>query len=160
MRKTWLALTLVCLAAPLFAQGPSAVGTWKLNLKKSTFGKMPAPKSETLTITQDDDKGIKWHTKRVGADGKVISESFAGAYDGKAQPVKGSDQLATAAFSKAADGIHIAWKMKDGTTMNSVSTMDGNTLTDKSPDVTWVWERAAASASGAKPAEKKPAAKK
>jgi hypothetical protein len=59
-------------ASPAFAAGTHPViGTWQLNLAKSTDeGTLPPPKSETF-IFAGSDKGTSLATKIVGADGKV-----------------------------------------------------------------------------------------
>ncbi len=162
-------VVLVCVAACALAQQPSAVGTWKLNLSKSDFGKQPAPKSATIVITDDKDNSLKWTYKYVAADGKVTNDSFAGAFDGKPYPVKGDPMFATGAFTRKGSDISIAWKMKDGSTETETSTMSGDTMTNKtsgkSGATTQVWERVkTASAMAAKAGQKKspvtPAAKK
>lgn len=74
------------MAALAFAASPSlatethpAIGTWQLNVAKSTDeSKAPAPKSMVFIFTSSD-KGTALTTKTVGADGKA-SES-------KGQPV-------------------------------------------------------------------------
>lgn len=58
------------------------VGTWKLNLAKSSWSKIPAPKEDTLVVPQDDAKGLKWTASGVSADGESFSYSFEGAADG------------------------------------------------------------------------------
>jgi len=49
-----LALTAVVIAAD------NNVGTWKLNLAKSTYSPGPAPKSQTLTIEAWGEDGVKY----------------------------------------------------------------------------------------------------
>jgi hypothetical protein len=44
---------------PAFGQGVDPiVGTWKLNLEKSTYVGLPAPKSETATWTREGDNFV------------------------------------------------------------------------------------------------------
>src|SRR4051812_22120070 len=104
----------LCLAAAAFAADDSAVGTWKLNVQKSQFGKMPAPKSATLKIFVDTPQMLKWSYTMVGADGKAVTESYAGAPDGKQHPVTGSPQTKSGAFTRKGDAVEVAWVMKDG----------------------------------------------
>ena len=66
----------------------SLVGTWKLNLAKSAWGKIPAPKEDTLVVTQDDEMGLKWTASGVSANGEQFSYSFEGAPDGKDYSMK------------------------------------------------------------------------
>ena len=75
-----------------FAQGPNPlIGTWKVNLAKSTFSPGPPPKSPaTRTYTQNGD-GLKVVISGgVNADGSAIFESWAAHFDDKDYPVVGS----------------------------------------------------------------------
>jgi hypothetical protein len=83
-----LALSAVA-TGPLMAQGNTFVGTWKLNLAKSKFGSMPAPKSATREVVAEG-AGARYTSTGVAADGTAISYGFATNYDGKDQPVTGS----------------------------------------------------------------------
>ncbi|HSY59836.1 MAG TPA: hypothetical protein VK795_09760 [Terriglobales bacterium] len=83
-----LALSAVA-AGPLMAQGNSFVGTWKLNLAKSKFGSMPAPKSLNREVVAQG-AGATYTSSGVAADGSAVNYSFTTNYDGKDQPVTGS----------------------------------------------------------------------
>jgi hypothetical protein len=91
-RTTILVCNIVLLAALIvIAQSQhSAVGTWKLNVQKSDFGSVPAPKSMTIVVTEDSKNKVAWKANGVGPDGKKINESYSGSVDGNANPVKGS----------------------------------------------------------------------
>jgi hypothetical protein len=65
------------------------VGTWELNLAKSNFAGMPAPKSETRTI-EARGKGEKISFKGVAADGSPIAFSITTNLDGKPVPFVGT----------------------------------------------------------------------
>lgn len=112
------------------AQGP-AVGTWKLNLQKSDFGKMPPPKSVTVTVTEDTPTSLKWRAAIVDDKDKRITESFVGAPDGKDYPVKGSENAETIAYTNENGVIKATGKTKDGTTIQQTITMadDHNSMT-------------------------------
>ena len=111
------------------------VGTWKLNVAKSDFGKTPAshiPKSETLVIiagNSDDDR--KFTLQGVGADGKPYQMSFDGAADDKPHPTTGDPDGGSFAFLKSG-----GWEVRDKsgnvveTGTSSVSD-DGKTFTNK-----------------------------
>jgi hypothetical protein len=77
----------------------SLVGTWKLNLAKSAWDKIPAPKEDTLVVIQDDVTGLKWTASGVSADGD--SFSFEGAADGKDYPMKSPNNEAVIGFTRA-----------------------------------------------------------
>jgi len=81
-----LALAGVAMAA---GAADAVVGTWTLNIAKSTFDPGPAPKSQTRTYTVDSD-GTTLSVSGVGADGSAVSQQATFKYDGKAYPMTGS----------------------------------------------------------------------
>src|ERR1700727_1163757 len=89
--KTMLAGIMVAVAGVAIAAGAAAsvVGTWNLNVAKSTFDPGSAPKSETRTYTEDKD-GTSLTVSGVAADGSAISQQSTFKYDGKAYPISGS----------------------------------------------------------------------
>ena len=76
-------------AGPLRAQNNPFLGTWKLNLSKSKFDGMPAPKSLTRTVAAEG-AGATYTFTGEDADGKAIEYSFTSNYDGKDSAVTGS----------------------------------------------------------------------
>ena len=58
------------------------VGTWKLDVAKSTYKPGPAPKSTTIVVTSEG-KGIKVAVDTVNADGSPSKWGFASLRDGK-----------------------------------------------------------------------------
>jgi hypothetical protein len=85
---TVAALSLVA-SGLLLAQTNSALGTWKLNVAKSTFVNVQAPKSETRTIVAQGN-GAKYTFEGIAADGSKIAWSFTTNYDGKDSPISGA----------------------------------------------------------------------
>ena len=73
---------------PIQAADNNMVGTWKLNLAKSTYSPGPAPKSQTAKI-EAVTGGIHEVADRVGADGKSVHYEFTAMFDGKDYPVSG-----------------------------------------------------------------------
>ncbi len=72
------------------AQAPDPlVGTWHLDVAKSTYKPGPAPKSATVVITAAG-KGLKIAIDAVGGDGKPMKWSYANDRDGKDTPVTGN----------------------------------------------------------------------
>src|SRR5438105_2343489 len=114
MRKAMAVLMVMalvmCLSVVVVAADESAVGTWKLNVKKSDFGKMPAPKSATLKVVEDNDKSLKWSYTEVLADGKTQTMSWAGAADGKPRTITpaGTDYKSAAFTRKGPGELEIA----------------------------------------------------
>jgi hypothetical protein len=75
--------------APAFAQNNPAIGTWKLNVEKSTYSPGPAPKSLTRTLEAKGDN-VKYSFEGVSAEGTSIAYSFTVAFDGKESAITGS----------------------------------------------------------------------
>lgn len=135
MSRTLVLGTLLAVAVPsaaVSAQGKDPVlGTWKLNVAKSTYSAGNAPKSGTRVYTAAP-KGYKLVSTGVGADGKPTHSEFTAAYDGKNYAITGSP-LADSIWVKRIDANTIeaqqskAGKMVQHTTR--VISSDGKTLT-------------------------------
>lgn len=65
------------------------LGTWKLNLAKSNFAGMPAPKNETRTV-EAQGNGEKITYDGIGADGSPITFTITTNLDGKPCPLVGT----------------------------------------------------------------------
>lgn len=89
LRKAAVGLALAALATLAQAKDLPEVGTWKLNVEKSRYSPGPAPKSLTVKIVPLD-KGIKFNSTGVAADGKAIATEYTTNFDGKDYPLKGS----------------------------------------------------------------------
>jgi hypothetical protein len=75
-------------ASPLHAKNdknakPNGSGTYKLNLKKSDFGKMPKPKEVILKIADTPDETLKYSVTGTDDKGQPINVEYDGAVDGK-----------------------------------------------------------------------------
>jgi hypothetical protein len=89
------------------------LGTWKLNVAKSTF--TPAPGLKELTVTiEKAGAGIKVTAKGTAGDGSPINTSYTATYDGKDAPVTGS-----------ADYDAVSLKMIDANTRHTVRKKGG-----------------------------------
>jgi hypothetical protein len=75
----------------LFAQSNPAVGTWKLNLSKSSTSTAPPARSETRTVDAQGD-GLKVSYDGINADGLSFAYSYRANFDGKDSPISGSGQ--------------------------------------------------------------------
>jgi hypothetical protein len=107
------------------------VGTWKLNLAKSTFSPGPAPKSQTRTYAESA-QGMTVTTKTTAADGKESTTTLTFKEDGKPYPISGSPDADMVSLTRVdAFTVH-ATQMKAGKTVGTaVRTVskDGKTLT-------------------------------
>src|SRR5580700_3591090 len=66
------------------------VGTWTLNIAKTTFEPGPAPTRQKISFEAVDD-GLKVSTTIYAADGREIVTYYTARYDGKMYPVTGLD---------------------------------------------------------------------
>jgi hypothetical protein len=107
--KTILVGAVLAVASLAMARGAAdaIVGTWNLNIAKSTFDPGPALKSQTRTYTVDKD-GTTLSVSGVAADGSAISQLATFKYDGKAYQMTG-----------AADFDALVPKRVNGTTVKS-----------------------------------------
>ena len=71
-----------------------AVGTWELNVAKSTFSPGPAPKSESRTFVAVG-KDLKVTSAGVGADGKPTAGEWTLVADGRDVPITGNPNADT-----------------------------------------------------------------
>ena len=120
-----LAFTIVASAAD------SNVGTWKLNLAKSTYSPGPAPKSATLTI-EGHYGGIKYTSHGENAQGATVHVEFAGKYDGMDNPVTGSADFNSISLKRIDAHMIESTNKKDGKVMatnTAVVSKDGKTRT-------------------------------
>jgi hypothetical protein len=117
----------------LFAQTDASIGTWRLNLVKSSYNPGPAPKSNTVTIEPSGD-GVKVTAKGVDGEGKPTGVSYTTAYDGKDIPVSltGSEDY-DAISVKRLDARKVEGFRKKGgrvvQTYSRVVSKDGDTMT-------------------------------
>lgn len=122
MRRIFVFVTAIALS--LIASGASPaqnnpfVGKWTLNLAKSKFTGIQAPKSETRTIVAQGDGEIITY-EGIASDGRAISYSITTHLDGKDVPYSGTQPF-------GADTV--AAKRVDANTVTSVSKKAGQTL--------------------------------
>jgi hypothetical protein len=100
------------------------VGTWTLNLAKSTFPAGTAPQSQTRVYTQSAD-GTSLSVTGVAADGTAMSQKSTFKYDGKEYPFSGSPDWDAIALKKVNNST-VSGTMKlggkpVGTTVRSIS---------------------------------------
>jgi hypothetical protein len=107
------------------------VGTWRLDVAKSTYKPGPAPKSMTAVI-DGVGKGIKVAVNAVMADGTAMKWGYTSARDGKDVPVAGNPSYDTANVTQTSPTEGTIVYKKAGkvvvTTETSVA-KDGKTMT-------------------------------
>jgi hypothetical protein len=124
----------VGVAGVVFAESPDpVVGTWNLNLSKSTFKPGPALKSQTRVYTESPD-GTSLTTTSTDASGKESTVMLTFKYDGKSHPATGSaDYDAVVVTRVNALTVH-SQQFKAGKPVGKAERLlskDGKTLTFK-----------------------------
>ena len=107
------------------------VGTWKLNLSKSTYSPGPAPKSGISKFEPWED-GMKATIDMVDGRGNKIHSEAAVKFDGKDYPIKGSPIADAVSVKRVTERqADIVWKKggKVGMMGKSVISADGRTTT-------------------------------
>ena len=118
-------------AAPAPEANPH-VGTWTLNVSKSSYSPGPAPKSQTLKIEAWGDDGLTYAADGVGGDDKPTHSEFQAKFDGKDYEFKGNPDGDTLAYKKIdANTLEAKLKLKGKETLtaNVVVSADGKTRT-------------------------------
>jgi hypothetical protein len=107
------------------------VGTWKLNVSKSTYAPGPAPKNAINKFEPWED-GIKATIDAVDGQGNKIHAEVAAKFDGKDYSVKGSPVADALSLKRVNERqIDVVWKKggKVAMTGKSVISADGKTTT-------------------------------
>jgi hypothetical protein len=110
--------TVVAIFASTHAQAQSVdvyaaiLGTWELNVAKSTYSPGPAPKSQRRTYEKAG-QGVKYAATTVQANGNSASETWTGAYDGKDYPFTGGADFDTQAIT-VVDALKAEFTLKKG----------------------------------------------
>src|SRR6202790_4109052 len=130
--KTLFVGAILAIASTAFAADP-AIGTWKLNVAKSTFSPGPAPKSQTRTYAETP-QGITLTIKTTAADGKESTATLTFKDDGKPYPVTGNPDFDMVAVTRVdANTVH-STQTKGGAPVGTgerTVSKDGKTLTFK-----------------------------
>jgi hypothetical protein len=107
------------------------IGTWKLNVDKSTYSPGPGPQRQTMTIEASGD-GEKATTEGITAAGTATMTQYTAQYDGKDYPMTGSQNVDTVAL-KRTDARTLERTDKKGDkvvgTLTRVVSEDGKTMT-------------------------------
>jgi hypothetical protein len=124
------AMSALALSVAIGAQTDPMVGTWKLDVAKSTYKPGPPPKSATVVIDAAG-KGLKVAVDAVTADGPM-KWGYTSARDGKDAPVTGNPAYDTANVTQTSPNEGTIVYKKGGKTVATLKTSvskDGKTLT-------------------------------
>src|SRR5580704_312039 len=114
--KTLLVGAIIAIGTGTALAADAVVGTWKLNLAKSTFSPGPAPKSQTRTYVESP-QGMMVTVKTTAADGKESTTTLTLKDDGKPYPMSGNPDVDA-----------VSAKRVDALTLNSTQTKAGVTV--------------------------------
>jgi hypothetical protein len=131
--KSLFAGTILIACAGVAFATDAAVGTWNLNLAKSTFSPGPAPKSQTR-IYAETAQGIALTVKTTMADGKESTTTLSFKDDGKSYPVSGNPDFDMVSVTRVdALTVHSTQTKAGAAVGTGVRTVskDGKTLTFK-----------------------------
>jgi hypothetical protein len=129
--KTLLVGAILAIGTGSVLAADAVVGTWKLNLAKSTFSPGPAPKSQTRSYVESA-QGMTVTVKTTAADGKDSMTTLTYKEDGKPYPESGSPDLDMVSVTRTdALTVHSTQTKAGATVGNAVRTVskDGKTLT-------------------------------
>jgi hypothetical protein len=124
--------TLMAASAASAQTTEPVLGTWKLDVAKSTYKPGPAPKSSTVTV-EPAGKGLKVAVDAVNADGSPLKWGFTTMRDGKEEaPVTGHPMfdVVTSTRTSPTAGTNVYKKGgKVVMTTNLAISPDGKTMT-------------------------------
>jgi hypothetical protein len=130
VKSVFIGIALVGVSAAANAQTEPVMGTWKLDVAKSTYKPGPAPKSTTIVV-EPAGKGIKVAIDAVQGDGSPLKWGFTSLRDGKTEaPVTGNPMFDTVTTTKESDtaGTNV-YKKGGKVVMTTKLAIKGNTMT-------------------------------
>jgi len=136
MRKMLLAaLGVVLVVADIVSVSAQAsdprVGTWKLNVAKSTYSPGPPPQSGTLKV-EASTQGEKVTADGINAAGTPTMTRYTANFDGKDHPLAGVPNADTVSLKRIDARTSERTDKKDGKvvqTLTRVVSQDGKTMT-------------------------------
>ena len=140
MRRQYLAVVTTTAALVLMTAGSSHaqssdpwVGTWKVNLEKSSYNPGPKPTAAAEVKIEPAPNGMKTTIDAVNPQGEKTHTETVAAFDGKDYPVKGSPNPDATSTLKRIDARSFENQGKVGgkatVTTRVVISPDGKTLT-------------------------------
>jgi hypothetical protein len=129
--KTLLVGAILAIGTSAASAADAVIGTWNLNVAKSTFSPGPAPKSQLRTYAESP-QGVVLTIKTIAADGKESTASLTFKSDGKPYTLSGNPDFDTVSV-KRVDALTVNSSQTKagvnvGTGVRAVS-KDGKTLT-------------------------------
>jgi len=131
MRSVIVLMVLLASAAAAQTKADSWIGTWTLNVQKSTYGASPAPKSGVSRLVPADGGRTRVTQDQVTADGTKRHIEAVALFDGKDYDVPALPGV-TYAFTRVNDSIYVLIAKEKGVVTSTTLTVvspDGNTRT-------------------------------
>jgi hypothetical protein len=133
--KVAIATLAITSAAAAFA-ADNSVGTWKLNVEKSTYSPGPLPVKSLSTTREADGDGVKVTNTGERSDGSAINATYAAKFDGSPASVSGQGAPYDTIALKQVNANTFTYESKNSTNKYHVSgrltvSADGKTLTQK-----------------------------
>lgn len=129
--KTLMVGAILAIGTSAASAADAVIGTWKLNVAKSTFSPGPAPKSQTRTYAESA-QGLALTVKTVAADGKESTASVTFKDDGKPYTMTGNPDFDSVVIKTVdASTVH-STQLKAGVNVGTgdrAVSKDGKTLT-------------------------------
>jgi hypothetical protein len=129
---TGIVLALVISSVAVFGADTPITGTWKQNLSKSKFTPGPGRTTPATLQIEGTQRGETITVNSVDMDGKPVSYSYKGLYDGTPQKISGSPYGDTVSLKRLdATSSEITWTRNGKVTRTSTRTVskDGKTMT-------------------------------
>ena len=133
--RTILTTALIALAATTASAfgADNTLGTWKLNVAKSTYTPAPFPIKSLTVMREASDGGVKQTTTGERADGTKISAGYTAKYDSKDVQVTGNANYDTIAITQVNANTLTDERKKTGgpfkATARTVISNGGKTMT-------------------------------
>ncbi len=119
-RRVFCFAVLSCLGVGLLQAADGFVGTWKLNVAKSTFAKGHEIKDQTVVIAEQGDNRVVT-VKSTDGTGKATASKYM-------SPLKGGTVTYTEGAPAAGAGAIVVTKRVDANTTDGTSTLNGKVV--------------------------------
>ena len=129
LNKAFIALAITTISA---LAADNSIGTWKLNVEKSTYSPAPMPLKSLTTVREAVDGGVKVTSTGEQADGTPINSSYSVTYDGHDASVTGAPWDSMSVKQINANTFAAESKQSNGkyhSTSKMVISSDGKTMT-------------------------------
>ncbi|MGA8739622.1 MAG: hypothetical protein WB561_00385 [Terracidiphilus sp.] len=130
-----LALATLAIASTTAAFGADhSLGTWKVNVEKSTYNPGTFPIKSLTSVREAADGGVKVTSTGERADGTAVNATYTAKYDGSPSSVSGEGSPYDTVSIKQTDANTFTWDAKKSTGQyhahgRIVVSSDGKTMT-------------------------------